>query len=55
MTVAEASRPIGIPAQTFYCLRKQYRGISSGQLNRLREIGKDNKRLRRAVSDLRSH
>ncbi|WP_149781040.1 IS3 family transposase [Roseovarius litoreus] len=52
MTVADASRQIGITEQTFYRWRKQYGGMSRGQLKRLKELEKENQRLRRAVSDL---
>jgi transposase-like protein len=52
MTVADASRQIGITDQTFYRWRKQYGGMSRGQLQRLKELEKENQRLRRAVSDL---
>ena len=52
MTVADASRQIGITEQTFYRWRKQYAGMSRGQLKRLKELEKENQRLRRAVSDL---
>ena len=52
MTVAEAVRKIGVSEQTFYRWRKQYGGMSRGQLKRLKELEKENARLRRAVSDL---
>ena len=49
MTVADASRQIGITEQTFYRWRKQYGGMSRGQLKRLKELEKENQRLRRAA------
>jgi transposase-like protein len=52
MAVAEAVRKIGVSEQTFYRWRKQYGGMSRGQLQRLKELEKENARLRRAVSDL---
>jgi putative transposase len=52
MTVADAVRKIGVSEQTFYRWRKQYGGMSRGQLKRLKELEKENARLRRAVSDL---
>eukprot|EP00581_Thalassiosira_minuscula_P022961 CAMPEP_0184406080 /NCGR_PEP_ID=MMETSP0738-20130409/1294_1 /TAXON_ID=385413 /ORGANISM="Thalassiosira miniscula, Strain CCMP1093" /LENGTH=127 /DNA_ID=CAMNT_0026762837 /DNA_START=624 /DNA_END=1003 /DNA_ORIENTATION=+ len=45
MTVADASRQIGITEQTFYRWRKQYGGMSRGQLKRLKELEKENQRL----------
>ena len=52
MTVVDAVRKIGVSEQTFYRWRKQYGGMSRGQLKRLKELEKENTRLRRAVSDL---
>ena len=52
MTVADAVRKIGVSEQTFYRWRKQYGGMNRGQLKRLKELEKENARLRRAVSDL---
>lgn len=52
MTIADAARQIGITEQTFYRWRKLYGGMGRGQLKRLKELEKENLRLRRAVSDL---
>ena len=52
MTVAEAVRQIGVTPQTFYRWRKLYGGMGRSQLKRLKELEKENQRLRRAVSDL---
>ena len=52
MTVAEAVRQIGVTQQTFYRWRKLYGGMRRSQLARLKELEKENQRLRRAVSDL---
>jgi hypothetical protein len=38
--------------QTFYRWRKLYGGMQRSQLARLKELEKENQRLRRAVSDL---
>jgi putative transposase len=51
-TVAEAVRQIGVTQQTFYRWRKLYGGMQRSQLTRLKELEKENQRLRRAVSDL---
>ena len=37
---------------TFYRWRKDYGGMRADQLKRLKELEKENERLRRAVSDL---
>ena len=52
MTVAEAVRQIGVTQQTFYRWRKLYGGMGRSQLKRLKELEKENQRLRRAVSEL---
>ena len=52
MAAADAIRQIGVNEVTFYRWRKEYRGMASYQLKRLKEIEKENHRLRKAVSDL---
>jgi putative transposase len=52
MPVADAVRHIGVTQQTYYRWRKQYGGMSRTQLKRLKELERENQRLRRAVSDL---
>ena len=52
MTIAEAVRQIGVTQQTYYRWRKMYGGMGRDQLKRLKELEKENQRLRRAVSDL---
>jgi putative transposase len=52
MVVADAIRQIGVSAVTFYRWRKEYGGMGADQLKRLKELEKENQRLRRAVSDL---
>ncbi len=52
MTVSEAVRQIGVTQQTYYRWPKLYGGMQRSQLARLKELEKENQRLRRAVSDL---
>ena len=52
MSIAEAVRQIGITQQTYYRWRKLYGGMGRAQLKPLKELEKENQRLRRAVSDL---
>jgi putative transposase len=52
MKIAEAVRQVGVTQQTFYRWRKLYGGMGRSQLKRLKELEKENQRLRRAVSDL---
>ena len=42
----------GVTQQTYYRWRKLYGGMGREQLKRLKELEKENQRLRRAVSDL---
>ena len=39
-------------AFTYYRWRKEFGGLKSGQVKRLRDLEKENERLRKAVSDL---
>lgn len=52
VTMADAIRQIGVSEVTFYRWRKEYGGMKADQLKRLKELEKENERLRRAVSDL---
>lgn len=51
-SVLEAVRQIGVTQQTYYRWRREYGGMNRDQLKRLKELEKENVRLRRAVSDL---
>jgi putative transposase len=50
--VAEAVRSIGVTPFTYYRWRREYGGLKSDQVKRLKELEKENERLRKAVSDL---
>ena len=52
MPMAEAIRQVGVSEVTFYRWRKEYGGLKTDQLKRLKELEKENQRLRRAVADL---
>lgn len=52
MSMADAIRRLGISEVTFYRWRREYGGMSDDQPRRLKELQKENERLRRAVSDL---
>lgn len=43
---------IAVTEQTYYRWRKEYGGMGTDQLKRLKELEKENARLRRAVADL---
>ena len=49
---AEAVRSIGVTEQTYYRWRKEYGGLKLDQAKRLKELEKENARLKRAVADL---
>ena len=51
-SVAEAVRSIGMTQLTYYRLRKEFGGLKTDQVKRLKELEKENERLRKAVSDL---
>ena len=51
-SVTEAVRSIGVTQFTYYRWRKEYGGLETNQVKRLKEQEKENERLRKAVSDL---
>ena len=51
-TVEQSVRACGITEQTYYRWRKEYGGINIDQAKRLKDMEKENQRLRKAVSDL---
>ena len=51
-TAVEACRQIGISEQTLYRWRKEYGGLKVDQARRMKDLEKENVRLRRAISDL---
>ena len=51
-TIAEASRKSGITEQTYYRWRREYGGMRIEQARRLKEMEKENTRLKRLVADL---
>ena len=51
-SIREASRRIGVTEQTYYRWRKEYGGMRVEQARRLKELEKENARLKRLVADL---
>jgi transposase-like protein len=51
-TAAAAARAIGVTEQSYYRWRKEYGGLQVDQAKRMKDLEKENQRLRRAVSDL---
>jgi transposase-like protein len=51
-TVGEASRKIGVTEQTYYRWRREYGGMRVEQAKRLKDLEKENSRLKRLVADI---
>jgi transposase-like protein len=51
-TIPRAVKQIGVTEQTFYRWRKEYGGMRLDQAKRLKELEKENARLKRLVADL---
>ena len=51
-SVREVCKGLGISEHTFYRWRREYGGMNTAQAKKLKELEKENQRLRRAVSDL---
>ncbi len=51
-TAGEASRKIGVTEQTYYRWRKEYGGMRVEQAKRLKEVEKENARLKKLVADI---
>jgi putative transposase len=51
-SVADAVRSIGVTQFTYYRWRKEFGGLKTDQIRRLKDLEKENERLRKAVSDL---
>jgi len=52
LTVAQASRKIGVTEQTCYRWRREYGGMRIEQVKRLKDLEKENSQLKRLVADL---
>ncbi len=51
-TIGEAVRQIGVSEQTYYRWRQKYGGMNTADAKRLKELEKENGRLKRLVADL---
>ena len=52
LTVGETSRKLGITEQTYYRWRREYGGMRVEQAKRLKELEKENNRLKKLVADI---
>jgi len=51
-TVAEVVCKLGITDQTYYRWRKEYGGLRTDQARRMKEVERENARLKKLVADL---
>ena len=51
-SIGEASRKVGVTEQTYYRWRKEYGGMRVEQAKKLKELEKENARLKKLVADL---
>jgi putative transposase len=51
-TTTQAAREAGITEQTYYRWRKEFGGLKLDQAKRLKELEKENSRLKRLVAEL---
>lgn len=51
-TTAEVCRELGVSQNTFYRWRRKYEGMGIAELRRLKQLEKENKRLKVLVADL---
>ena len=50
-TVTQACKQIGVTDQTYYRWRKEYGGLKTDQAKRLKELERENSRLKRLLAD----
>jgi transposase-like protein len=48
----QVCRKLGVTEQTYYRWRKEYGGVRTDQVKRLKELEKENGRLKKVVADL---
>jgi putative transposase len=51
-TVSQASKQLGVSEQTYYRWRKEYGGMRTSQVCKLKDLEKENARLKKLVADL---
>jgi putative transposase len=50
--VGEVCRSLGISEQSYYRWRREYGGLKSSQAKRIKDLERENSRLKKAVADL---
>ena len=51
-SIAEAIRAIGVSVVTYYRWRKEFGGLKTDQVRRMKDLEVENQRLRKAIADL---
>ena len=51
-SVGDVIRALGVTEVTYYRWRKEFGGLKSGQVRRMKDLEVENQRLRRAIADL---
>ena len=51
-TISQVAKALGITDQTYYRWRKEYGGLKTDQAKRLKELERENARLKRLVAEL---
>ncbi|HEV8001064.1 MAG TPA: transposase, partial [Planctomycetaceae bacterium] len=51
LTVAQSCKKIGVTVQTYYRRRNEYGGIRMDQAKRMKDLEKENARLKRLLAD----
>ena len=51
-TVAQASKKLGVSDQTYYRWRREFGGMRTSQVRKLKDLEKENARLKKLVADL---
>ena len=51
-TVAQASKQLGVSDQTYYRWRRELGGMRTSQVRKLKDLEKENARLKKLVADL---
>jgi transposase-like protein len=51
-SVADAIRALGVSSVTYYRWRREFGGLKSDQVRRMKDLETENTRLRKAIADL---
>ena len=51
-TVTQASKQLGVSDQTYYRWRREFGGMRTSQVRKLKDLEKENARLKKLVADL---